>query len=119
RKGRGEKTITHRPVPIPEALAKRLAGRNGTLLLRPNGESWAKTNLAPRFDEAIKGLKLSPTPVGAKVTLYALRHTSIMRQIRATKYGVVTHTCISVAQPPRPKTENKVIALHRRKPVPG
>ena len=39
RKGRGEKKIAQRPVPIPEALAKRLAGRKGQLLKRPDGES--------------------------------------------------------------------------------
>jgi integrase len=83
RKGRGEKKITHRPVPIPEALAKRLPRHNGTLLLRPDGEPWSRANLARQFEGAIKGVKLTPTPITAKVTLYTLRHTSIVRQIKA------------------------------------
>jgi integrase len=79
RKGRGEKKITHRPVPIPASLAERLAGRTGTLLKRPDGGSWAGTNLPHRFDEAIKDVTLSQP----KVTMYALRHTSIVRQLLA------------------------------------
>jgi integrase len=79
RKGRGEKKVTHRPVPIPESLAERLKGRTGTLLLRPDGESWAKINISRRFDEAIKGVTLGQP----RVTLYALRHTSIVRQLLA------------------------------------
>jgi hypothetical protein len=79
RKGRGKKTITHRPVPIPESLAERLKARTGTLLRRPGRESWAKTNLPHRFDEAINGVKLSQP----RVTIYALRHTSIVRQLLA------------------------------------
>ncbi len=79
RKGRGEKKVTHRPVPIPESLAERLKGRTGTLLKRPDGETWAKINISRRFDEAIKGVTLGQP----KVTLYALRHTSIVRQLLA------------------------------------
>jgi hypothetical protein len=74
RKGRGEKKITHRPVPIPESLAERLTGRKGTLLLRPDDEPWAKTNLPRHFEEVLKGVKLGQP----KVTIYALRHTSIV-----------------------------------------
>jgi integrase len=84
KKGKGEKKISHRPVPIPESLAKRLSGRTGQLLQRPAGESpWEKINLSRHFELAIKGIKLSPTPSTAKVTIYALRHTSIVRQLLA------------------------------------
>jgi integrase len=83
RKGKGEKKVTHRPVPIPASLAERLKGRMGTLLKRPDGDSWANTNLPRRFEKAVKGVKLSPTPSTAKVTIYALRHTSIVRQLLA------------------------------------
>ncbi len=83
RKGKGEKKTTHRPLPIPALLAERLKGRTGTLLKRPDGDSWANTNLPRRFEKAIKGVKLSPTPSTAKVTIYALRHTSIVRQLLA------------------------------------
>jgi hypothetical protein len=80
RKGRGAKAIARRPVPIPAALADRLTGRTGQLLRRPDGESWEMTNLQRYFDEAIGGVKLS---TDAKVTMYALRHTSIVRQLLA------------------------------------
>jgi integrase len=80
RKGRGAKAIARRPVPIPAALAARLTGRTGQLLRRPDGESWEMTNLQRYFDEAIDGVKLS---TDAKVTMYALRHTSIVRQLLA------------------------------------
>jgi integrase len=83
RKGRGEKTTPRRPVPIPEALAKRLAGLKGQLLKRPDGGTWAKRNISRQFKDAINGVKLTPTPTTATVTMYALRHTSIVRQIKA------------------------------------
>ncbi len=79
RKGRGEKKIARRPVPIPESLANRLTGRTGQLLHRPDGHSWAMTNLPRYFEAFIKGLRLSQP----KVTIYALRHTSIVRQLLA------------------------------------
>jgi integrase len=53
RKGRVKK-ITHRPVPIPESMARRLAGRKGTLLLRPDGGTWNKSSHARRFAQAVK-----------------------------------------------------------------
>src|SRR5262249_33101623 len=80
RKGRGQKAIARRPVPIPAALADRLSGRTGQLLRRPDGESWAMTTLPRYFDEFIAGVKLSTK---AHVTMYALRHTSIVRQLLA------------------------------------
>jgi integrase len=79
RKGRGEKKIVKRPVPIPEYLANRLIGRTGTLLLRPDGEPWTKTNLPRHFEGVMKGARFSQP----KVTIYALRHTSIVRQLLA------------------------------------
>jgi integrase len=79
RKGRGVKKITHRPVPIPESVAKRLAGRKGTLLLRSDGGTWSKSSHTRRFAQAVKDAKLDPSVV----TIYALRHTSIVRQLLA------------------------------------
>jgi integrase len=79
RKGRGKKKITHRPVPITESLTERLANRKGTLLLRPDGGTWNKSNHARRFAEAVKAAGLDPSVV----TIYALRHTSIVRQLLA------------------------------------
>jgi integrase len=83
RKGKGEKAIAHRPVPIPATFADRLPKQDGLLLVQPTGDPWSRTNLARQFNAAIEGVKLTPAPLDAKVTLYALRHTSIIRQIRA------------------------------------
>jgi integrase len=78
RKGRGRKKITHRPVPITTALADKLKGRTGVLLKRADGTPWAKVNLAHYFADVVKDVKFNNP---AKVTLYALRHTSIVRQL--------------------------------------
>jgi integrase len=80
RKGTGEKKVTHRPVPIPASLADRLAGRTGTLLKRSDGKSWAKTNVPHYFDDVVESVKFNSK---SKVTMYALRHTSIVRQLLA------------------------------------
>jgi integrase len=80
RKGKGEKAIARRPVPISEALAERLKGRTGTLLKRPDGGSWETTNISHYFDNVIQGINFR---IKSKVTMYALRHTSIVRQLLA------------------------------------
>jgi integrase len=80
RKGTGEKKVTHRPVPIPASLADRLAGRTGTLLKRSDGKSWAKINVPHYFDDVVEGVKFNSK---SKVTMYGLRHTSIVRQLLA------------------------------------
>jgi integrase len=77
-KGRGVKPISHRPVAIPEALAERLKGRAGLLLKRADGKPWS--DLAHYFADATAGVKFNNP---AKVTLYALRHTSIVRMLLA------------------------------------
>jgi integrase len=79
-KGSGLKKMTHRPVPITEKLAERIKGRTGVLLKRADGKPWAEVGLANYFAAAMRGLKFNnPT----KVTMYALRHTSIVRQLLA------------------------------------
>jgi integrase len=84
RKGRGQKKITHRPVPIPENLAARLrrAGQksgNGLLLVKSSGESWKKSDHSRLFRRAVQRAGLDP----AEVTIYALRHSNIVRQLLA------------------------------------
>jgi integrase len=78
-KGRGTKKATHRPVPITEALAQRLKGRRGTLLLQPGGAPWAGNSHSTGFAKIVRDAGLDP----AVVTVYALRHTSIVRQLLA------------------------------------
>jgi integrase len=83
RKGRGEKAIQRRPVPITAALAAKLkvraAGRLPTalLLLHPNGSAWRRVESF--FARAAKGAGQDP----GTVTMYALRHSSIVRQLLA------------------------------------
>jgi integrase len=79
RKGRGTKKATHRPVPITEALAGRLKGRKGVLLLRPDGNPWDQHSHGRGFAGIVKDAGLDPSVV----TIYALRHTSIVRQLLA------------------------------------
>jgi hypothetical protein len=80
RKGTGTKKIRSIPVPITPELADRLKGRSGELLRRPDGGSWGDINLAQYFDHAMKGVVFNNP---SKVTMYALRHTSIVRQLLA------------------------------------
>src|SRR5262249_54343739 len=85
RKGRGQKTTARRPVPIPKSLAEKLrvaaAGRAPTdrLLIRKNGTPWKKSNHSRPFGRVVKLAGLDP----GEVTIYALRHTNIVRQLLA------------------------------------
>jgi hypothetical protein len=85
KKGRGLKKINRRPVPIPESLAVRLwqAGQhraaNAPLLIKPSGEPWRKSDHTRLFARAVQQAGLDP----AEVTAYALRHSSIVRQLLA------------------------------------
>jgi hypothetical protein len=85
RKGRGQRQITRRPVPITPALAAKLRQAAGTraptapLLLRRNDQPWNPQNqkhLRIPFARIAKQLGLECTP-------YALRHSSIVRQLLA------------------------------------
>jgi integrase len=85
RKGRGQKKIMRRPVPIPTGLVARLqiamADRSGNapLLLKPSGEAWKKSDHTRPFLRAAIRAGLDPS----EVTIYALRHSAIVRQILA------------------------------------
>jgi len=82
-KGRGVKDVRSRPVPIGASLAARLrlatADRAVTdlLLLRPDRKPWQHSDETPRFARA------AADAGHPGVTMYALRHTSIVRQILA------------------------------------
>ena len=82
RKGRGRK-IERRPVPIPPSLATKLqAAGNGRaadapLLLKQLGGRWRKGDHAKPFTAITRGFD----PVN--VTFYALRHSSIVRELLA------------------------------------
>ena len=83
KKGRGQKKILRRPVPIQRNLAARLRaaarGRTGTerLLVKPDGNPWGRTDHSPRFARVVRRADLDPVTV----TIYALRHSNIVRQL--------------------------------------
>jgi integrase len=84
RKGRGHKKVTRRPVPIPEGLAVHLrdAGQksgNGFLLAKPSGQPWKRSDHTRLFARAVQRAGFDP----ADVTIYALRHSNIVRQLLA------------------------------------
>ena len=85
RKGRGQKKITRRPVPIPNALAARLRSviavkaASAPLLPKPSDGPWKRSDHTRPFQRAASRAGLVPS----EVTIYALRHTAIVRQILA------------------------------------
>ncbi len=83
RKGKGRKAKSHYPVPISAELAERLAAMdrpaNAPLLTRPSGKPWKRSNQAYPFRRVARACGQDP----AKVTMYALRHSSIVRQLLA------------------------------------
>ncbi|NNM72432.1 tyrosine-type recombinase/integrase [Enterovirga aerilata] len=100
KKGRGVKKVRHRPVPIASSLARRLAahasGREGEepLLLKHARSSWRRSDHTRLFARAIRFAELTDEDVRPikleDVTMYALRHSSITRQLlRGTPVRVV------------------------------
>ena len=85
KKGKGAKKISHKPVPVPAALAARLKRAGGRrskadrLLLKPSGAPWARSDHTRLFARAAKRAGCDP----AEVTIYSLRHSSIVRQLLA------------------------------------
>ena len=84
RKGRrSNKAVKYRTVPISEGLADRLkvscAGKARTepLLTRPSGEPWAHSDQKKPFRRVAAAAGQDPK----RVTFYALRHSSIVRQL--------------------------------------
>jgi integrase len=77
RKGRGQKAVLRRPVPISPALARKLAANvSGKLLRKPSGAPWAHADHCKLF-------KRVAGRCGLEATMYALRHSSIVRQLLA------------------------------------
>jgi integrase len=87
KKGRGRKKVTRRPVPIPPDLAMRLLANardraaEAPLLTKPSGEPWKRADHLRLFRRAVALAGLDT--VEPVITLYALRHSSIVRQLLA------------------------------------
>jgi integrase len=85
KKGKSLKKITRRPVSITADLAARLRKAAGDraaplpLLVKTSGEPWKKSDQTRLFRKVAARAGLDPD----EVTMYALRHTSIVRQLRA------------------------------------
>jgi integrase len=85
RKGKGVKKVMRRPVPISVGVAAGLAaaveGQAPTvpLLVKPSGGPWKKSDHARPFARVARLAGLNPK----EVTLYALRHSSVVRQLLA------------------------------------
>jgi integrase len=85
RKGCGQKKISRRPVPIADGLAAKLRrtvkGRApaAPLLTKSSGEPWKKSDHSRLFTRTARAAGVDPD----EVTIYALRHSSIVRQLLA------------------------------------
>ena len=77
RKGRGQKKIMRRPVPIPTSLVARLRlfaaekPDNAALLVKPSGTPWSKCDHSRLFQRAATSAGLD----ASEVTINALRHS--------------------------------------------
>jgi integrase len=96
RKGRGTRNVAPRPVPIPAGLVARLRSvtvdrpDNAPLLVKPGGGPWKKSDQTRPFRRVAQRAGLDPSVV----TLYALRHSNIVRQLLANvpiRVVAVTH----------------------------
>src|SRR5262249_3955824 len=93
RKGNNPDAKESIAIVIPPALAANLAvaaaGRSPTaaLLVRDDGEAWSATSQDWQrpFQRAAKGAGLK-----SEVTIYALRHSSIVRRIKTRKIPMLT-----------------------------
>jgi integrase len=114
RKGRGRKRIDRRPVPIPTNLAMALKQASDSrpseapLLTRPNGDLWRPSDHRHPFERAVTRAKLNP----AEVTIYALRHSSIVRQLLANTPIRVVATLHDTSIEMIERTYSKFIADH-------
>lgn len=83
RKGRGHKADERHPLPIPLSLSAKLkhaaSGRavDAPLLLKRSGGRWAHSDHRKPFGKTIATVGLDP----GEVTLYALRHSAIVRAL--------------------------------------
>lgn len=88
KKGNGKKSILRRPVPISSEYAKSLRktaqgkADDAPLFVKPSGEPWSKSDHYRLFARAVKAGDIAVDD-GSVVTINALRHTSIVRQLLA------------------------------------
>ena len=88
---RGQKKHRNRPVPIAESLAKRLRtlsehrDESSALLLKPDGTAWKRSEQTRPFKASVYRAEVRPEEIAPhtidEITMYSLRHSSIVRQI--------------------------------------
>ena len=114
RKGRGQKKVTHVPVPIPISVAEKLVlaskGKaiDAPLLTKPSDERWKQSDHSRLFRRAVVGAALDPR----EVTLYALRHSSIVRDLLANVPVRIVATKHDTSIPMIERNYSKYIADH-------
>jgi integrase len=114
RKGRGQKKITHVPVPIPRSVAEKLKRENdgkiadAPLLTKPSSERWKQSDHTRLFHRAVLRAALDPS----EVTLYALRHSSIVRDLLANVPVRIVATKHDTSIPMIERNYSKYIADH-------
>jgi len=91
KKGKGAKKMLRRPVPIPASLAVKLTeaimdrkgNEDAALLVKPGGAPWKRADHTRLFKRAVTAAELKAEAIAPytveDITLYALRHSSIVR----------------------------------------
>jgi integrase len=114
RKGRGQKKITHVPVPIPSGLAEKLKRTSkdkpsdASLLTKTSGDRWKQSDHSRLFQRVILHAGLDPS----EVTFYALRHSSIVRDLLANVPVRIVATKHDTSTPIIERNYSKYIADH-------
>jgi integrase len=114
RKGRGQKKITRVPVPIPSRLAEKLKNTSknkatdAPLLTKPSGDRWKQSDHSRLFRRVVLQAALDPS----KVTFYALRHSSIARDLLANVPVRIVATKHDTSIPMIERNYSKYIADH-------
>jgi integrase len=114
RKGRSQKKVTHVPVPIPASLAEKLnratkgKATDAPLLAKPSGERWKQSDHSRLFRRVVLGAALDPS----ELTLYALRHSSIVRDLLANVPVRIVATKHDTSIPMIERNYSKYIADH-------
>jgi integrase len=114
RKGRGQKKITYVPVPIPSTLAEKLKRESkdkpsdASLLTKTSGDRWKQSDHSRLFQRVILQAGLDPS----EVTFYALRHSSIARDLLANVPVRIVATKHDTSTPIIERNYSKYIADH-------
>jgi Phage integrase family len=88
RKGNGRKTVLRRPVPISIGFAQRLRNASegkladAPLFVKATGERWSKSDHSRLFARVVNTAEVA-VDEDAPITISALRHSSIVRQLLA------------------------------------